>query len=59
MIKEDRYRVEFCPDDEAETPSPYEWVIFDYVKNESLHNEWFETEKQAQDYLNEFLQEIV
>jgi hypothetical protein len=50
-----RYIIEFCPDIEADIPSVNEWVIWDTEKNQALHNEWFDTEKRAYDYLNNFL----
>lgn len=31
------------------------WYVYDHDNNEVLCNEWFETEKEAQDYLDWFL----
>jgi hypothetical protein len=31
------------------------WYVYDHENNEVLHNEWFETEKEAQDYLDAFI----
>jgi hypothetical protein len=49
---EDRFIVleEELPADEYEGGD--HWYIYDLVDNEVLNNEWFETEKQAYDYLN-------
>lgn len=30
------------------------WYVYDHENNEVLHNEWFENEKEAQDYLDSF-----
>jgi hypothetical protein len=31
------------------------WYVYDHENNEVLNNEWFETEKEAQDYLDAFI----
>lgn len=32
-----------------------QWYILDHSTDEVLNNEWFRTEKQAQDYLDSFI----
>ena len=48
---EDRFIVleEELPADEYEGGD--HWYIFDLKENDVLNNEWFKTEKQANDYL--------
>lgn len=31
------------------------WYVYDHDNNEVLKNEWFETEKEAQDFLDWFI----
>jgi len=40
---------------EYDTESINHWYILDIINNRALHNEYFLTEKNAQDYLNDFL----
>jgi hypothetical protein len=34
------------------------WYILDSETDTVLHNEWFDTEKRANDYLQDFLNEV-
>jgi hypothetical protein len=58
MKIQDRYKVkEELPcyeyDNELNT-----WLILDSLTGFVLHNEWFSTEKRANDYLENYLNEI-
>ena len=31
------------------------WYVYDFINEDVLNNEWFETEKEAQDYLDAWI----
>ena len=58
MKTNDRYEVkeEELPSDEYDNEVNH-WFILDNDTNTVVNNEWFDTEKRAHDYLNNFLLE--
>ena len=59
MKIQDRYEVkeEELPCDEYE-PELNTWFILDSLTGLVLHSEWFFTEKRANDYLENYLNEV-
>jgi hypothetical protein len=46
----------FQEQDTGESES-HDWYIYDHNQNEIFRNEWFDSEKDAQDYLDAFILE--
>ena len=60
MKLQDRYTVkeEELPCDEYDNELNT-WFILDCLTDLVLHNEWFSTEKRANDYLENYLNEVM
>ena len=53
------YDFEICQEQDRNELELNTWYIYDHNQNEVLKNEWFDSEKEAQDYLNAFMIENV
>ena len=59
-MNNNRYEIkeEELPSDEYDNELNH-WYILDNKTDTVLHNEWFNTEKRAYDYLQNFLNEVI
>ena len=59
-MNNNRYEIkeEELPSDEYDNDLNH-WYILDNKTDTVLHNEWFNTEKRAYDYLQNFLNEVI
>ena len=46
---------EVCQEQDVSESELNTWYIYDHNENEVFRNEWFDSEKKAQDYLDYFI----
>jgi len=49
------YDFEICQEQDREETELNTWYIYDHKENEVFKNEWFDSEKEAQDALNAYM----
>ena len=49
------YDLEICQEQDREETELNTWYIYDHKENEVFKNEWFDSEKEAEDALNAYM----